>query len=251
VVCALLSIAFGLKASYIIGPTGPSPITPSLGTPKFIQAVEAHAIVGLSSLSVSFGSLPAVGDVVVVIGLTANSGASDSDLTLVVTDNQATGNGNGYTRLQIDQNTTGNVGRVSMWCAPVTTSTGTFTITETASLVMLPGIFALEYSGTSCNMDRFAIAQGATSPYSCGSITTVNANDLVLAAILAASATGTTTFTGPTGFVIRKSQTDSTVGNVAAVADDIVSSVGTFTPTYGTGQNHANTPCTVAALLSQ
>lgn len=248
----LIVATLGLNASYVIQPpTTPSPITPSLGTPKFIQAAEAHAIVGLSSLTVSFGSTPVVGDIVVVIGLTANSGASTTDLTLVMTDNQGAGNGNGYSRLQINLNATGNVGRVSMWCAPVTTSTGTFTITETASSAMLPGIFALEYSGTSCNMDKFAITSGATSPYSCGSITTVNPKDLVLAVVFAVAATGTTTFTGPTNFTIRKSQADSTIGNVASVADDIVSTTGTFAPTYGTGQNHAQTPCTVAALVSQ
>lgn len=250
-VAALTLIAFRLNASYIIGPTGPSPITPSLGTPKFIQSAEAHTATTPTSLSVSFGSLPAVGDVVVVFGANGDDGDVKNGLTLVVTDNQGTGHGNGYTRLQMNPTGSGSQPRVSMWCAPVTTSSGTFTVTETADSNLVPGIMVLEYSGTSCNLDRWAEAVGATSPYNCGSITTVNPKDLVLVAITAGGSTGTVTFTTPTGFTSRVSQTSAAAGVVAAIADDIVSAVNTFTPTYGTGQNHATTPCAVAALLSQ
>ena len=251
VLVLLICLAFALQGSYIIGPTGPSPITPSLGTPKFIQGFEAHTLTVPASFSGSFSSLPAVGDIVVVFPPTGNDGSASNGLTMSVTDNQGSGNGNGYSRLVMNPVNTGSVPRMSIWCAAVVVSSGTFTITMSEGSNMIPGMMALEYSGTSCNPDRWANGSGATSPYGCGSITTNNPKDLVLVAINASTSVLPVTFTTPTGFTPRLSQTDSTLGLVGAIADNIVSAVNTFTPTYGTGQNHANTPCSVVALLSQ
>lgn len=246
-----ICLAFALQGSYIIGPTGPSPITPSLGTPTFVQAKEAHTTLTPTSLAVSFTALPIVGDIVIVFGANGADGDTSNGLTLSVTDNQGSGNGNGYARLQMNPFTTGSQPRASLWCAPVVVSSGTFTITETAGSNLVPGIMALEYSGTSCNLDRWAQAVGSTSPYSCGSITTNNPKDLILAAITAGGSTGLITFTAPASFTIRESQTNSVLGVVGAIADNIVSAVNTFTPTWGTGQNHTLTPCSVVALLSR
>ena len=246
---AMLAMSMALRGSYIIGPTGPSPITPSLGIPKFIQGLSAATATTPASFSASFGALPAVGDIVVVFVLN-NGDGSGNPITAVVTDNQGSGNGNGYTRLQTNPNN-GSVAYEQMWCAPVVVSSGTFTVTATWNVNTIPGLMILEYSGTSCNMDRWNKATGGTSPYSCGSITTNNANDLVLSAIVAAQSTLTVTFTTPTGFTPRLSQTVALTGVVGAIADNIVSAVNTFTPTWGTGQNHSSTPCGLVALLSQ
>jgi hypothetical protein len=243
----LVFVMFVLKASYIVGPTS-TPIFPSTGTPAFVQAVEAHTAGTPTSLAVSFSALPTVGNIVLLLAVNGNDGDPTNGLTIGVTDNQ---HGNVYARLQINPNTPASAPRVSVWCAPVTQSGGTFTITESAASNLAPGVMAAEYSGTSCNLDAWANGNGATSPYSCGSVTTANAHDLVLAAIEAGSSTSTVTFTASTGFTIRKSQTVAASGQVVSYADDIVSATATFTPTYGTGQNHASTPCSTIALLSR
>lgn len=243
---AFACFALVASASYLVVP--PSPLFPSSGTPAFVQAAEAHSTGTPTSLAISFASLPTVGNVVLLFGLNGNDGDSTNGLTLSVADNQ---NGNVYARLQMNPNTPASAPRVSIWCAPVTVSSGTFTITETAASNLAPGLLAAEYSGTSCNLDKWANATGATSPYSCGSITTANAKDLVLIAIEAGSSTGTVTFTASAGFTIRKSQTVAATGQVISYADDIVAATATFSPTYATAQNHASTPCSVVALLSK
>lgn len=245
----LMLAALALRGSYIVGPTGPSAITPSLGTPKFIQGQECHTAATPTSLPCSFGVLPVVGDVVVAFVLNGGDG-SGNPITARVTDNQGSGNGNGYTRLQT-QPRNGSVPYAQEWCAPVIVSGGTFTVTADWNVNTVPGLMILEYSGTSCNMDKFDAASGGTSPYSCGTFTTANAKDLVLSALVAGGSTGTVTFTAPSGFTQRLSQAVAANGVVGAIADNIVAATGTFTPTWGTGQNHASTPCGTAALLSQ
>jgi len=242
VLVLLACLAFALQGSYIVGPTSSS-ITPSTGNPAFVQAVEAHTAGTPTNLSVSFGSLPVVAHVVIV-GVV--SGPGPADHTAQVTDNQA----NGYSRLLIQPNIAGTVQRADLWCAPVATSTGTFTATVTFSTNTLMGIFALEYSGTTCNMDKAAAANTNTSPYNCGSITTVNAKDLVLAFLGTNPALAAVTYTAPTGFTIRKSQTDPTLGLTGSIADKIVSGTATFTPTYTATQNVVTSPCITSALIS-
>lgn len=242
-VAALVLIALGLKASYIVQPAPASPVFPSTGTPGFVRAVEAHTAATPTSLSVSFGTLPTVGHAVVVGSLTA-AGTAANDLGNLVTDNQ----GNGYARIEVNP-IVGNVGRVSFWCTIVATSSGTYTVQMATTGNAQMGIMALEYSGTSCNPDGSAGAAGATSPYSCGNITTRNAKDLLLTFLFVPGSTGTVTFTAPASFTTEVSQVTAASGQTAAIADRIVSATGTFTPTFSASQN-LQSPCGFIALMS-
>lgn len=244
--CALVFVAMAMQASYIIGPTA-KPITPSTGTPLFVQTAEAHQTGTTSPLSVSFGSLPAVSNVVIVGGANA-AGAAAANLEGTVTDNQ----GNSYTRLAAFPVSGVTTSVATFWCAVATVSSGTFTVSIASNAATQKAIMVLEYAHTSCNPDKAAGASGATSPYSCGSFTTNNAKDLLLALVLpAVAATGTVTFTAPAGFMVQQSQGVVANGLPMAVADQVVSAVGTFTPTFSASENLANTPCILAAMISQ
>lgn len=245
VIFTILVLTVGLNASYIVGPVS-NPIFPSLGIPKFIQAAPTNSA-NATTLSVSFSSLPIIADIVIVGVIGGGSGSAAVDTSALVADNQ----GNSYSRLNIITNTTSTVGRVSYWCAAVTTSAGTFSPNVTFTSNNLITLFALEYSGTSCNPDKLTGASGATSPYSCGTFTTKNANDLLLTFLWNPGSTGTVTYTAPTGFTIRSSQAVAATGQTGAIADNIVSSVNTFTPTFTASQNLANSPCSFVAVFSQ
>ena len=235
----IVAAAFALQGSYIIGLPGASAISPTIGTPAFIQATEAHSSGTPTSLSVSFGVLPATKHVAIL----ATFGTSIGSAGFKVTDNQ----GNAYSQL-IGLGTLNGI--PGLWCAPILTSSGTFTITATATTNVLIGVFALEYSGTSCNLDKAAATLSNTSPYNCGSLTTQNAKDLLLVLLDTLSSTGTITYTAPTGFTIEKSQGVAATGQTAAIADQIVSATATYAPTFGASQNISSTPCLSVALLS-
>lgn len=243
----LVLIACALDASYISGPAS-QPITPSLGTPKFVQTAEAHQTTTASPLSVSFGSLPAINNVIIVGGANVQGG-SDGNLEAAISDNQ----GNPYTRINAFPLNGSTISVATFWCAVVTASSGTFTVSiATPSATVQKGIMILEYAHTSCNPDKSASANSATSPYSCGSSTTKNAKDLLLTLVLPVNlATGTVTFTAPTNFTVRQSQGVVANGAPMAIADNIVSAVGTFTPTFGASENLTNTPCLFTAMISQ
>lgn len=244
-VLAVLLLAVGLPGSYIVGPTS-HPITPSTGTPSFVQTAEAHTTGG-GSLSVSFGSLPAISNVVIV-GVALSASAAGS-LQGTINDNQ----NNPYVRVNNFPINGAATAVTSFWCAVVTTSSGTFTVTlPNTTSATLRGIMIFEYANTSCNPDKSTGASGATSPYSCGSITTINAKDLLLTAVAPTNgAAGTVTFTPPAGFTIRNSFGTVASGLPFAVADDIVSVANTYSPTFGASQDLASTPCILTAMISQ
>lgn len=246
VLAGVLLCAWGLslRGSYLV--SGARPITPSVGTPAFVQTAEAHQTGSASPLSASFSSLPAINNVVMVGGVNFAGGAA-GNLEGVVTDNQ----GNSYSRITGFPLTGVTVSVATFWCAVVTASSGTFTVNISSDAATQKGIMILEYAHTSCNPDKSAGASGATSPYSCGSFTTNNPKDLLLALVVPASlATGTVTFTAPAGFTIRQSRGVVANGLPMAVADNIVSALGTFTPTFSASQDHAGTPCIFSAMVS-
>jgi hypothetical protein len=100
-------------------------------------------------------------------------------------------------------------------------------------------------------MEKSGRAFTSTSPYNCGSFTTINAHDLLLVLLGTTGSTGTITYTAPSGFTIEKSQGVAATGQTAAIADKIVSATATFTPTFSASQNIASTPCLSVALLSK
>lgn len=240
-----LILAIGLQGSYIAGPTT-RPITPSTGTPVFVQTAEAHQTVS-ADLPVSFASLPAINHVVIV-GIALSGGGTTGNLDGKVTDNQ----GNFYARMSVQPADGNNPGVVSLWCTVVTISSGTYTVTVASNASAQKGIMIFEYSATSCNPDKSAGVTTGTSPYGCGSITTKNPNDLLLAFLLVVPlATGTVTFTAPVGFTIRQQFGTAASGLPMAIADQVVTAVNTYAPTFGASQNLASTQCSITAVISQ
>lgn len=239
-----LILAIGIQASYIVGPAS-APITPSTGTPGFIQTAEAHQN-STASLSVSFLSLPAINHAVLVAG-TFNGVSIIPSLDGKISDNQ----GNSYARIVLQSpDGQANVG-TSLWCTIVTASSGTYTVTGDSNTGAVKGLMILEYGSTSCNPDRIIGHIGAASPYACGSITTKNPKDLLIAILgIAAGAIGTVTFMAPTGFAIKNSFGVAANGNPMAVADEVVSAVNTFAPTFSASQNIALSQCAFAAMIS-
>lgn len=227
-------------ASYLIAPA--TPIFPSSSIPAFIQSKQATGNT-VTSLAASFSSLPKVGNI--VIAAVATNGINDQ--TQNVVDNQ----GNSYSRLMLIPNNLTAATRGSLWCGVVKASSGTFTVTESTVTANSPLLLLGEYKNGTCGIDTSSSAIGNTSPYSCGSITTRNANDLLIAFLeFNFGGGGTVTYTPPTGFTARESQTNGALIPGGSFADDIVSATGTFASTYGTSQNNINEPCLQVALLS-
>jgi hypothetical protein len=213
---------------------------------SLVQKITASNTSATNTETVTFGSTPTVGNTIVV-GISANEGGCG---TTLVADNQA-GLGNVYVRVNFWQSGCGNsMVEASIWCAPVIASTGTFIVTAnagnpTGATGSFFTLFALEYSGLSCNGDQVAGATTASSPYNCGSITTKNANDL-LVAILDLNAGGTTTATVSSGYTIQLQQNAPT-SEIGFYADQIVTSTLTTAPTF-TSSSSATSNCIVTAL---
>lgn len=232
------------SASYIITPSG-TPLFPSVSTPSLVQSAKNQTAASPTSLSVSLSSLPAVGDIL-VIGPVTDSNTADASVN--VTDNQNAA----YVRLNIQPNSAGSSAqRGSLWCAAVVQSSGTYTITATVPTNTLIGIFALQYHNGSCNPDKLTGANTNSSPYSCGNFTTSNAKDILVTMLNIDGATAGPTFTAPSGFTIQQQQTNTAAGIPAAIADQITSATGSFTPTWASNKNVTGSPCTFVALLSK
>jgi hypothetical protein len=183
-------------------------------------------------------STPAVGDIIVV-GIVDN----DSGVVLYLTDNQA-GTGNSYqvgTRSSFATTGSTFIGS-GIACAVVNAASGTFTITaHTDSSSTYITLLAVEYSGASCNVDQGPVgAAGGSSPFTCGTFTTTNANDVLVAVIDYNLGSGSASLTASTGFTIQLSQPSSSF-QPGFYMDQIVTSTGSFAPQF-TGGN-VNSSC--------
>ena len=241
---SILAVAFvfPLPASYIVGPST-SPITPSTGKPGFVQTAEAHQLTG-APLSASFVSLPKINNVVIV-GAGFSGGTVVSSLDGKVTDNQ----GNSYSRVILQSPNGSAPGGVSFWCTVVTVSSGTYTVSADSNAGSQKGLMIFEYGSTSCNPDKTVGALSAASPYSCGSLTTKNTNDLLLTFLLVPVG-GASAFTAPSGFMIEQQQVTVLNGLTMAIADKVVSATNTFTPTFAANTNVADSQCAFVAMIS-
>ena len=241
----LMFLALALRASYIVQPAPSQPIFPSTTTASLVQSAKNQTASTPTSLSVNFGSQPAVGDIVVAGGVTDSSA---QDASLIMSDNQ---NGS-YVRLNMTPNSSAaTTQRSSLWCAPIVASSGTYTVTATVPINTFIGIFVLEYHNGTCNPDKLTGASTNTSPYNCGSFTTSNANDILVTMLNIDGASATPTFTAPSGFTIQQQQTVVASGIPAAIADQITSATAAFSPTWTSNKNQALSPCSFVALLSK
>lgn len=208
---------------------------PTFGAITLVQT--ATPVKGLTTPgTITLASTPTVGNIVVV-GYENQNNAGNGVPT--ITDNQ----GNAYAVMA----QTPNVLTVSatLFCAVVGVASGTFTLTGSWNSGGDNTLFASEYSGASCTLDQVATGTGGTSPFGCGSFTTLNANDLLITLINNNSG-GTVTYTAPSGFTREAQQTDG--GHQSgAYADQIITSTGTYTPTWVVSSN-ATTNCSLVAL---
>jgi hypothetical protein len=204
-----------------------------------VQSKMANANGGTTQ-PVTMTSTPKVGNVMVVGFENINSGSPGHAF---VTDNQANG-GNQYVALSWFPQTT--VIGAMLYCAPVVVASGTFTITGTVVSNQSATIYAREYSGASCNVDRSIGATGTTSPYACGSLITNNARDVLISLINSNSGANPTNFTVPSSFGNQQSQTNGTQQS-GSIADNIVSVTGTYVISWVVS-NNATANCTTVAL---
>jgi hypothetical protein len=247
---ALIAVTVPTPGSYIITPSGgaifPSSSTPSTGT----STPAGNTGTGVN-VSVTLTPLPTVGSIVVV-GFAAVS----AQQSFKVTDNQSPSNAYSWLYLfQNDESLTNP--RVAVFCSVVKVSSGTFTVTAN-SVTAGSGKFvvAKEYKNGTCNLD--AVSPGAignTHPYSCGSLTTGNAKDILIAIVgQSFGGGGTNTATAPTGFTVIATQTNGNVVATGSMADQITSATGTFNGTYDLTNvlqpSVNNTVCGQLALMS-
>lgn len=121
-----------------------------------------------SSLTCTFTSTPTVGNTVFVSATTYNT-------TMTAADNQ----GNTYTVVDHVQN--GDLIHKYLFSAPVTTSSGSFTVTITVVLPSYQVMSIYEFSGLDnvALLDQHANATGTGSTQSVGPVTTTSANELI------------------------------------------------------------------------
>jgi hypothetical protein len=251
---SVLGLTVGLQASYLIVPSlvFPSSGTPAAGT-STPPANGANSS-GTTTISINLTPAPTVGNIVVVGLVAVVNGTSDQ--THFVTDNQS----GAYSKLLQFPNTqqTANVPTKLMgFCSVVKASVGTFTITATESVASAAmWIAAKEYKNTTCNQDVTAVgATGNTHPYSCGSLTTINPKDIVLALVgYSFGGGGTNTFTAPAGFTLVASQPNGNLIATGSMAENITSAAGTFNGTYDATNvvqpSVSFTPCAQFAIMS-
>lgn len=245
----LILASLSLRGSYLIVP---SLIFPSSSTPAAGPSSPAGAQGTGVNVSVTLTPLPTVGSVVVVGFVGVSTGQS-----FKVTDNQASG-GNAYSWLYLFQNDQSLTNpKVAVFCGVVKASSGTFTITAN-SVVAGSGKFvaAKEYKNGTCNLD--AVSPGAignTHPYSCGSLTTTNAKDILIAFVgQSFGGGGTNTATAPAGFTVIATQANGNLVATGSMADQITAATGTFNGTYDLTNvlqpSVNNTSCGQLAIMS-
>lgn len=244
--------AFSLQASYIVGPRPsnfPSNAIPASGSST--PPATGSSATGTTTVSVNLTPPPTVGNIVVVAFVEITN-------STVQTQSMADNQNGAYPRLLIFPNSAATqVVHLTLWCSVIKASSGTFTITGSSTATSAKWISAKEYKNTTCNQDVTGVgATGNTHPYSCGSLSTVNAKDIVIALIgYSFGAGGTNTFTAPTGFTLVSSQTDGNQIAAGSFAENITSAAGTFSGTYDATNILApsvnGTSCAQVAILSQ
>lgn len=212
-------------------------LSPCLLLSAPVQTKEAHAT-GSPSVAATLTSTPTVGNVLIVGVLT---GANSAAFASFVDDNQTTSNG--YVEIRSSSGTGGV--QSSIWCVDVAVASGTFIVTAHQPANSFITILVAEYSGYTCKIDKSDSATGTTSPYSCGTITTLNANDL-LVTVINVNASGTVGYTAPTGYTIQVSNTNGSFQS-GSFADRVVSATETSTPTWTVDKN-ATSFCALSSV---
>lgn len=212
---------------------------------SYVKTTGVFRIGGSLSTSGSFSTLPAVGNTVVV--LVSRSGSAGA--TISVSDNQ----GNSYTKA-VESPNVSTCNTSSIWYANVGTSSGTFTVTATnsgsAGSSYISAV-ALEYSGlaSSSLVDQTASNSGTgVGTLSSGSITTTNANDLLIG-VCCSDKSSNQTWTDPGAPWTQRFLESSGANYEMGIGNDrIVSVTGTYSVSWSIDTTGGDLTAAIASL---
>lgn len=208
---------------------------PALPAITLVQSPAVVSGASVTSQSATFSSTPTVGHTIHVV-----CAADSQSITFTVTDNQ----GNTYTAA-----TGATINGTYIFSAPVTTASGTFTVTCHLSSSSYVTMGIAEFSGETATptVDQATHADPPSgTSWSPGSITTTHAPDVIIS-VCASITSATFTYTPASSYTILGSQTD---GNnfVALVWEyQAVGSTGTYTASYTVSPAGDPSGCGVAA----
>lgn len=228
--------------------------------PALVQASAFHSHTSSgTTIDVTYGTTPTVGNMLTLV-VVGNQG---SDFTVSgCTDNQSTANT--YTIRAHKEGSGGISGyTVAILTAPVVTSTGTFTVTCTASASSYLTLIPFEWSGVSstpdldgtANIEKAADAPDYITCYASTGIATTNAKDVILSGLsqvrgnpigITVGATGDT-YVMPTNSV----QQNSSCCGGGAAEYLITSATGTYTPTFGLGDTYQPAVCSSIVMKGE
>jgi hypothetical protein len=216
-----------------------------------VQYVSA-SVGGALTENATFGSTPTAGDIVVSGCAATFTGVTHSGSSCLSTDNK----GNSYTSSAFKYGG-GRFGGASIeidYAANIATGSS-FTLTGTSNGTSdannAAAVVGVEYSGiaTSSPGDGSSSGPGAaTTAVTCGTITTTNANDVLVAVIsMSTSSTPITVSDNGSGFTVERT-TSVTNLQVTAIADKIVSSTGSYSPAFTLSATPLGWSCVAAAF---
>lgn len=193
-----------------------------------IQASTLASVTAATTATTSFGVLPTVGDAIKVSAWGICTSALGAP---TVTDNQT---GNTYTLVKYSQDSTLASGEFAgEWLLPaVVGSSGTFSVTLTASLNSIINVIAREYN-PGLTADQTNSATGNSASPAGGAVTTATANELISATFGSIDTANPATITPPAGFYLYGQQLSGVTSGVGGTSDEVVSTTQTsLNPTY-------------------
>lgn len=194
-----------------------------------VQATSGSHVSGNAFVTVSFGSLPTVGHLVIV----AISSSGPNAVATSVTDNQT---GNTYTQVGTSQATPSTGDNIQIFYTVVVGATGTFTVTANFGGTSVGTTMAIhEFSGNATSGSlavQTASANGTSTAPAVASTTPTNANSLAFSAEVDANGDGTT-ITAGTSFTIDITQlitsTNERIGTEHWIQTTATATTGAFT----------------------
>lgn len=199
-----------------------------------IQQTALQSATGVTGVGSSFGTLPTVGDAIIVVatGLCVSALSNPT-----CTDNQT---GNSYTLTKFTQDSITGEFSAEFLLSAVVGSTGTFTVAVSVSAASILNAQAIEFnSGPSGSLavDQVSGATGSGTSPAPGAVTTTSANEVIVTAFSSTDTTNPATITPPIGFYVTGQQLSGGLGGqaVGGIGYEVVSTTQTSeNPTWAT-----------------
>lgn len=201
-------------------------------------------VAGSASPACSFGSLPSAGSCI-VFGVASWKTSAHTHNS--VADNQ----GGTYTQIGTTLGVAGGGGqiRLSLWKRDnISSPSGTFTVTLTASATCDARIIIAEYAGMATStLDQSNTGTGTGTTASAALSATANADDVIVG-LLTTNQAGTASMTedGTNLPTLVRENEDNSANQAINMAQRVVSSTGTYTGSWAVGSS--DWLCVVAAL---